>query len=420
MERIIVASSTMLQFFQRHYIEAFKGLSRQVWSLSLMILINRSGMMVVPFLSIYMIKILGWTSNQAAIANSVYGLAGLCGAFLGAWLCDRFGTYKVMLFSLIIAGFSFFAYPFFKEFYSLTIWIFTTVSMAETIRPATFTAVSEYSKEDNVARGISLVRVAINLGISIGPALGGFLAFHYGYNWLFIVDGLTCLVAAVVLYISLNKDNLNYTPKKKDKSDKTNQNPYTDRQFLIFAFFNLIVLSVFFQILFATPVYFERHLGIPENIIGWFFTANGLLIFLFEMPIIKKLEGGNHFYPLVIGGIMIGLAYVSYSVFQIPLVAIIIHSLLIGFGEIINFPFISTISLKRAGEINRAKYMGAVTVLFSLAIMFAPIGLSIINSIGYHNYWILCGLLAIIASTGILLTRHSLQPISQTLNDSSI
>jgi len=47
-------------------------------------LINRSGMMVVPFLSLYMLDVLGWSKTQAGIGTSVYGLAGLLGAFAGA------------------------------------------------------------------------------------------------------------------------------------------------------------------------------------------------------------------------------------------------------------------------------------------------------------------------------------------------
>ena len=390
----------MVGYFKR----SFQGLPKNVWSLAVVMLINRSGMMVVPFLSLYMLDVLGWSKTQAGIGTSVYGLAGLLGAFAGAWLCDIYGTYKVLMVSLIVAGFSFFAYPLITEFYALISWIFVTVCIADMMRPAIFTAISDYSDKDNVARGISLIRMAINLGIAIGPAVGGFLAFHYGYNWLFIVDGITCLIAAVALYLLVEDKPI---IKVNDKLKKTKQSPYTDKSFLLFMALNLIVLTAFFQILYTTPVYLKEVLGIQENLIGWFFTANGLMIFLFEMPIIFYLEKKSHFPPLVIGGFMIGLSYLIFPLCPYVLPAIILHSLLIGFGEIMNFPFISTIGLGRAGEANKAQYMGAVSVVFSLGLIVASVvGLPLVELIGFELFYYIMGGIACIASLLLWLIRH--------------
>ncbi len=373
-------------------------------------LINRSGMMVLPFLSLYMIEILGWSKTQAGIGTSVYGLAGLAGAFAGAWFCDRFGTYRVLLVSLIVAGFSFFAYPFITEFFALISWIFVTVSIADMMRPATFTAISDYSDRDNVARGISLIRMAINLGISIGPALGGFLAFYYGYTWLFIVDGITCLVAALALFLLIEDEYAADQPKEETPG---RQSPYADGPFLLFMFLNMVLLTTFFQILYTTPVYFKEVLDIQENVIGWFFTGNGLIIFLFEMPIIFYLEKRHHFPPLVIGGLMIGVAYLVFPLVPYLLPAIILHSILIGFGEIINFPFISTIGLTRAGEVNKAQYMGAVSVMFSAALILASlIGLPVVELIGFDHFYYTVGGVACVASVLLWVTRRRVsQPL---------
>jgi MFS family permease len=44
-----------------------------------------------------------------------------------------------------------------------------------------------------------LRRLAVNLGMTFGPAAGGFLAL-YSYTWLFAVEGATCLFAAAAMH----------------------------------------------------------------------------------------------------------------------------------------------------------------------------------------------------------------------------
>ncbi|MGB5460907.1 MAG: MFS transporter, partial [Eudoraea sp.] len=86
------------------YINSFKGLSKEVWWLSLITLINRAGTMVIPFLSLYLTQDLGFTLENVGIIMSCFGLGSLIGSWLGGKLTDLFGSYQVMLVSLILTG----------------------------------------------------------------------------------------------------------------------------------------------------------------------------------------------------------------------------------------------------------------------------------------------------------------------------
>lgn len=399
----------MKSLFQKLYIDSFKGLSKETWLLAVVMLINRSGMMVVPFLSLYLLDDLSWTKTQAGIATSCYGAAGLIGSFAGGWLSDKIGTQRVLLIALLWSGVCFFVFPFVTSFYGLCLWILFSVSIADMSRPAVFTAVSEFSTEDNVTRGISLIRMAINLGISIGPAVGGFIAFKYGYFYLFFIDGTTCVLAGIFLWFTIEIPSLQ--SKIADAKTKIkSKSPYLDGPFVLFLILNLICLTSFFEILYATPVFLKEAYDISEQGIGWFFTANGLIIFAFEMPIIYYLEKkGYDFGPLAIGALMIGMSYFTFSIFPFPVAAIVIHSLLIGFGEIINFPFISAIGLKRADEHSKGSYMGAISVLFSVALVISPLlGLPLAEILGYTTYWIVISTMCFASGIGIWFTKSYL------------
>lgn len=373
-----------------------------------MMLINRSGSLVLTFLSLYLTQELDMSKTSAGIVISFYGFGSLAGSFLGGWLADRVGNFKVMFYSLIFGGCSLFGMLYITEFYLICLWIFICATILDSMRPALWSEVGHRSEEDNVTRGVSLIRLALNLGVFIGPAVGGLIAYHYGYDWLFIIDGLTCISAGVFLWFMLNPKNDKELKKEEDRSKKVKgKNPYLDLHYVLFLFFNLVVLSAFFQIIFAIPVYFKEVFGMNEDEVGWFLAANGLIIFIFEMPIIYYIEKTKAtFKPMIIGYLMIGFSFIVLWFVLHPLAAIVGFLILSCFGEIVSFPFISTISIKRAGEDSLGNYMGATTVLFSLAIIISPlIGLPVVEIMGYDNYWIFSFVIVLIGVAGIRWTQ---------------
>ena len=396
----------------RYYINSFNGLPSAVWQLSLVALINRSGMMVVPFMTLYMTQELGWTKFHTGIATSFFGIGALLGSLLGGWLSDRVGTYKIMVASLITSGLAFIVMYAIKDFYFLCFWLMLTSCLAEAYRPAGYTAMSKYTNDENLTRSISLMRMAVNLGISVGPAVGGFLAGTYGYEWIFILDGITCICAGLYLAWALRGHS---DEEKESAQQKTAEEPirsaYRDWPFILFVGFNMINLIAFFQILYAAPVYFREVFEMSEQQIGWYFTANGLLIFLVEMPLIFKLEKKNRaFPPLIKGASLIAISYLMLFLFDTPFVAVMLFTLFVSLGEILNFPFFRTVGLKRANSKNKGEYMGLSSMGVSLAFILAPLaGLPVIEVIGYDLYWLAAMCMSLFAIIGYVLTKRELE-----------
>ena len=98
-------------------------------------------------------------------------------------------------------------------------------------RPAMFVALNSYSKPENKTRTVTLIRLAINLGFSAGPAIGGIIIITMSYGGLFWIDGITCMLAALVLLKVLH-------PKKAKTLDNLKienpQSAYQDKVFLLF------------------------------------------------------------------------------------------------------------------------------------------------------------------------------------------
>jgi predicted MFS family arabinose efflux permease len=398
--------------FLKFYTRFFEGLTRDTWYVSLVYLINRSGEMVIPFMSIYLTSQLGFTKTQSGIVLFCFGIGAMIGSNIGGDLSDKIGYYKVMALSLLGSAVAFLMILCFKDFYLLSGWMIVTAFFSSMFSPAAFSAVGDWEGEENMTRGFSLLRMAINLGIAIGPAVGGLLAHRIGYSWLFILDGLTCLFALGILYMILRHRNGEIIGEELE--DEDSRSPYRDPVLMFFLFFNLINMVAFFQIIFAVPKYFEEVVGMNEFLVGLFFTANGILIFIFEMPIVYWIEESKKYFSnMAIGAILIGIGFFCLAIFGNPLMAIITYSLLIAIGEIINFPLLPTLCLSRSTPQNQGKYMGALSMMFSVAFILAPIlGLPVVERIGYHTYWYIAGVLPIISGICLWYMRSYFKKVA--------
>lgn len=396
----------MIRRISKFYIKTFEGLSRDVWAIAAIYLINRIGEMVVPFMSLYLTDQLGFSKTETGIVLTCFGLGALIGSNVGGYLTDRWGNFRVMFISLVGSGIAFNMILAFSSFIPLCLWMIVTAFFTSMFGPAGFSAVGKWGKPEFQTRGYSLLRMAINLGIAIGPAIGGLLAKSVGYSYLFILDGLTCFIAAGALFILLGHRRKDVV-KRVDKAER-GRSPYRDSFLMTFLFLNLINMVVFFQILFSVPVYFNEVLGLDEDLIGYFFTANGLMVLLLEMPIVYQIERSQRFFkPLALGALLIGLAYLCLQLNAWPLMAIILYSVLVVVGEVINFPLIPSIAMRRAGEHNQGQYMGSVSTMFAMAFLLAPIsGLPVIEHIGYDLYWYIPAGLSLVAFVALWVMKR--------------
>ncbi|MEK7255614.1 MAG: MFS transporter, partial [Bacteroidota bacterium] len=186
------------------YKNSFTGIPSSVWLLSLVSFINRSGTMVLPFLTIYLTTALGFTLGQAGWAMTSFGVGSVVGSFLGGRLTDKTGYFHVQFWSLFVGGLLFILLGQFTSFWHVVAIIFTLSVVSEAYRPAMMTAVAAQTQPENRTRSYSLLRTAVNIGWSLGPAIGGWLAASFGYHALFWVDGLTCIAAAIVFRLFLH------------------------------------------------------------------------------------------------------------------------------------------------------------------------------------------------------------------------
>lgn len=393
----------MLSATANLYKNAYAGLSRRMWLLAVVMLINRSGTMVLPFMTLYC-KHIGYTTQQGGWVVAIYGIGSLVGAFLGGKISDRFGFYYTQFFSLLCGGFLFITLGQMNSYLSICICTFFLSMVNESFRPANSTAIAHYSTPANRTQAFSMVRLAINLGWGIGGGLGGFLA-SINYHLLFWVDGCTNICAALLLLWLLPKVTLAQQQKKPKEAVTIAKtvSAYKDKTFLYFICLQVLFAICFFQLFTTIPLYFKEGLHLNEFWIGVVMSMNGLMIALFEMIIVFKLEGRVPYLRLMTYGSILMAA--SFFILNIPLangfLIAALASVVITSAEMIAMPFMNSYYISRSTEGNRGQYAALYTMAWSAAqVIGSTSGTQVAHSAGFNNLWWIIGSICLVNAAG--------------------
>jgi MFS family permease len=360
-------------------------------------LINRSGTMVVAFLTLYCTQHLHLTETYAGIAVACYGFGAIAGAFVGGRLSDKIGYHKIQVAALIGGGIFFIATSFAQNFYLFCTLIFCLACVNESFRPANTSAIAANAEPSIRTRSFALLRLAMNLGWSIGTSIGGFLS-HYNYKLLFWVDGITSICAGIVMIF------LRFKPLVKEttaiqKDTRVDKSPYQNKAFLYFIFGTLLYTFCFFQLFSNLPLFYKKGLQLDERVIGVVMALNGIWIVLFEMLLVNKIENVYSKKLVIIAGTM-GMALFYFinagmNIFN-PYVLAFGGMLVITIAEMLSLPFMNSYYLGYSGKNNIGKYAAVYTMCWSVGQILAGfVGGSLIFQYGFIPLWLGCGMLSL-------------------------
>ncbi|MHC5308569.1 MFS transporter [Myroides sp. LJL116] len=394
------------------YIDSYRGLSSASWMLSIVMLINRSGSMVLPFLGVYMTKELNFTQTQIGYVLACFGVGSIFGSTIGGWITDKIGNYKVQYMSLLCSIPIFIMLPHFTSVIGLALMMLVQSTVSEMFRPANSVAITMYAKPENITRAFSLNRMAVNLGFSIGPAMGGFLA---AFSWalLFYVNAFAAFVAAIVFIYFFRNRKTNKEILKEMQQEQDNQkeiqleevpgiSPYKDKPFLLYSFFCTLYAIAFLQLLSTLPIFYDKVGGLGEIEIGLVLGYSGLLIFLTEMLLVYVAERHLSLRNAIVYGVVISAFGYAILAFDYSLIAIYISMSILCLSEMLAMPFTATVTAMRAGTQNKGAYMGVNGLVFAIGFIVAPIlGTKVATDYGYSTLWLLTALLVVISAIGL-------------------
>lgn len=368
------------------------GLRREVWILFATMLVNRTGTMVLPFMVLYLTRDLAFGPIEAGLVVSAYGVAALAAAPLSGWMCDRTDPLRIMRWSLLLSGLCLLAFPLARTHRAVFAATLVWSLVAEMFRPANMALLAAFSTPDQRKAAYALNRMAINLGMSVGPALGGFLA-EVSFLWLFVVNGSACLISGLVLTAGTRwaaghegKPEAMEPVIAEGMRGKTG-GALSDWPFILFLVALVPVLLVFFQLTSTLPLDVTGRLGLPESTFGLLFTVNTLIIVALEIPLNLAMAKWSHRWTMVTGCALVaaGFGATGFATgFWSAAATVVVWT----FGEMVLFPGSAAFVAEAAPPQRRGQYMGLYTMAFSLAFAAGPaLGTLVYGKAGPHALW---------------------------------
>lgn len=369
---------------------SLRGLPRDLWLLSIATLINRLGTMVIPFLVLYLTQELGFSPVRAGLALGIYGAGAIIIAPISGRLADTIGGLRILRVSLIGSGIMLLAFPFARTFPSVVILVIAWSLLNEGARPATLTLVADLVPTGQRKPAYALIRLAINLGMSVGPAVGGFIASH-SFRMIFVANAAALLGAGffLILFPLTHHAHARVAENAAGDAERPTSRSvvFGDRRLMVFLIATFLVSVVFFQHEGVLPLFLVQDLQLSMAFYGMLFTVNTLMIVFMEVPLNAATAHWPHRRALSLGALLFAVGSGLFGFAGGP--AMVLLGIVVWtFGEMMLFPQASAYVADIAPPRRRGAYMGAYSMAFSLAFAVAPwAGTAVFSRFGAAILW---------------------------------
>jgi MFS family permease len=382
---------------------------RNFWTIVIATFIDRlGGALLFPFFTLYITQKFGVGMTTVGIMFGIFAVTGMIGSTIGGALTDRIGRKTMLLFGLIFSAVSTLWMGLVNE---LDLFLAGTVFvglLSNVGGPAQQAMVADILPEQQRAQGFGILRVVMNLSVTLGPAIGGLLAAR-SYLLLFIIDAITSLIVAGIVFVILPETRPVWPGSKREESFALTFAGYgrvlRDKFFMIFLGASTLMVIVYVQMNSTLAVYLRDVHSIREQGFGIILSMNALMVVLFQFPITRRI---TRYPPLVImalasalyafGFAMYGFV-ADYSMFLLAMVIITI-------GEMLHVPVSQALVAKMAPEDYRGRYMAVNGYSWAIPFAVGPLlaGL-IMDNTDPRWVWYAAGLVGL-AATSIFVALH--------------
>ena len=363
------------------------ALPHAIWIHFAATLVNRMGTMAIPFLVLYLTQSVGFTAGHAGLMLSLYGAGSLVASPFVGRLSDRIGPVRVMKGSLVASAIVMIAYPWARSTGTVIVVTVLLAVAAEAFRPASLAVLTDIAPPELRKAAFAVNRLAVNLGMSVGPAVGGYLA-EVSFPAIFRVNAGASLAAfAVLAFTGFQVVHHRIREDAAEIRSARSRPAYRDPILLAFLAACVPLAAVFFQHEGALPLDVVRDLGMPASFFGWMFTINTALIVMFEVRLNLSTSHWTHARSLCTGGLFLAVGFGAMA-FARTGIAIAATVVVWTIGEMILLPSMSNYVAELSPADRRGEYMGLYSMSWGVAFALGPwLGTVVLDGYGRVALW---------------------------------
>ena len=398
---------------RQKWVDVYNDYPRSFWTLILITFIDRvGGAMLFPFFALYLTKRFEIGMTQVGILFAAFSASSFVGSVLGGALTDRMGRKGILIFGLIASSFSTLAMGFVSAFEIFFLMALFVGILTETAGPAHQAMIADMLPEEKRAQGYGIFRVAFNLSVVIGPAIGGLLAAR-SYLALFIADAIISLFAALLVARLIPETKPTASADGPQESLAGSFGGYLrvlrDTAFMLFLGASLLMALVYMNMNTTMGVYLRDTHSIPEAGYGWILSLNAAMVVLFQFSITRRIEKYPPMLMMAAGAVLYAIGFAMYgfvSVYSLFMLAMVI----ITFGEMIIAPVGQALVAKFSPEDMRGRYMAVFGFSWTIPFAIGPYlaGL-LLDNYDQRLLWYIAGFIGLLAAVGFLSLRRRVE-----------
>lgn len=381
-------------------LKPYLALPRAIHVLCVGTFINRAGMFLIPFLTLYLTSSLGLGGAFATQAMGVYGFGGLVASLVGGHLADRIGRRTVMLVSLLGAASILLFFGRLTSPGAILAAVLAFSFLGEMYRPAASAMIADLSTPEQRPAAFSLMYVTINLGMTVSPIVGGFIA-QRSYHWLFWGDALTSAAYAAILLVAVRETlparhagtraagdvATGAAPPPHPPIGAVARRILGHGSFLLFCLATLLVSITYMQSHTTLPLYMQG-LGLSPQQYGLVVSVNAFMVVCVQIPLTTLTGRLPREVMLVVSSLFTAVGFGLTGLANTPLLlagTVVVWTV----GELLQAPYLSTVVADLAPADLRGTYMGMLTLSFASALMVgAPLGGAVLERYGPGALWL--------------------------------
>lgn len=372
--------------------DSLRALPRAFWILTGATFVTRFGVFVVPFLTLFMTR-QGYSEADASWAVAAYSAGGFLAAAVGGWMADRVGRNGTMAGSALGGAVCMLLLSQAQQWHWLVTLSLLTGFVNESGHPASTALVQDMVPKEHRLAAYAVLRFAVNLGWSLGPACAGFLAEH-SFFWLFVGDAATSVVFGLTAWFFLPRGNMGIGPTT-GWSHALNSIRGNGR-FLALAAACVAMAVVFRQTSTTYTLHFERN-GHPMHWCGLVLALNGVMICLLELPLTALTRGLPVRLAIALGYTAMGASHLILLGAG-SLAALTAVMMVFTFGEMLAFSRQQAYAANLAPDDMRGRYAGFLSFAWSIGNIAGVMAGLRLYAIDPDFVWWGCGLLGVTAA----------------------
>jgi MFS family permease len=388
-------------------LQIYREYPRDFWMMIFVNFVDRlGGSLLFPFFALYITRRFDVGMTEVGKLFAIFFISGFIGSFPGGALTDRFGRKNIIIFSLIASSFSTLLMGFVNTFQLFLIVAFVSGIFTDVGGPAYEAVFMDVLPEEKRASGFGIRRVAFNLAIVIGPAIGGFIAAR-SYLALFIIDAVVSSIVALLVFLLIPETKPAAPEEKEQESTLQTFIGYLkvlrDGKFVAFTFVCSLLWLVYMNMNTTLGVFLRDKYGVPDSGYGWLISINAAMVVLLQFPITRRLEKNPPMLMMAFGGLFIAgglLLYGFVSAYWLFIIAMAILTI----GEMITVPIANALVASFSPEEMRGRYNFIYGLSWGISFATGPwLAGQIMDHYDPNWLWYACGIVGMLAISGFII-----------------